>query len=71
MTPNVGQTDRIIRGAAGVALVLLSVFSGMPLFDGSLVKWIAVLVGLVLLATSSVAFCPGYALFGIKTCKDC
>lgn len=71
MTPNVGQTDRIIRGTAGVALVLLAVFSGIPLFDGSLAKWIAVLVGLVLLATSSVAFCPGYALLGVKTCKDC
>ncbi|PWR03546.1 DUF2892 domain-containing protein [Meridianimarinicoccus roseus] len=71
MTPNVGQTDRIVRGVAGVALVLLAVFGGMPLFEAGLAKWIAVLIGLVLLATSSVRFCPAYAVLGVKTCKDC
>ncbi len=31
---------------------------------------LVVIVAVVVLATAIVRFCPGYALFGISTCKD-
>jgi hypothetical protein len=59
MTRNVGTTDRIIRVAAGVALLLLGAF-------GPLGWW--GLIGLAPIATAAIGWCPGYLPFGISTC---
>lgn len=58
---NVGTTDRIIRIILGLAL--LSLFF---ILDSGL-KYIG-LVGIVLLITAFIKFCPLYTLFGITTC---
>jgi Protein of unknown function (DUF2892) len=58
MEPNVGQTDRIIRIVAGLALLSL-VFVGPQTWWG--------LVGLVPLATAFINFCPAYRLLGVNT----
>lgn len=63
MEQNVGNTDRIIRAIVGAILVALAFAS----FAGAL-KFIALLVGVVLLATAATSRCPAYAIFGIKTC---
>lgn len=58
MKPNVGATDRLVRGVVGVALLAWAITGG-PLW-----AWIGVLP----LATAVFRFCPAYRVFGISTC---
>jgi hypothetical protein len=67
MTPNVGNIDRVLRGAVGLVLVALALFAGLS----GLGFWLALVVGVVMLATAGTRFCPAYTLLGVKTCKDC
>ena len=69
MTTNLGSADRTLRLIVGVALLAAALFSGLTLFDNSVLKYGAVIVGAVLAATSVLKFCPLYAVFGIKTCR--
>jgi len=62
MKANVGTADRIVRIILGVAL--LSLFF---IVDGGL-KYIG-LIGIILLITVFIKFCPLYTIFGIKTNK--
>ncbi len=61
---NVGQTDRTIRMAAAGVLVLLGV--SLHLWFG----WVLSAIGLVLLVTGFMGFCPLYRPFKIDTNKD-
>ncbi len=71
MTTNVGTIDRIFRAALGAVLLYLAFASGLPLFDGPLFKYGAAVVGVVMLATSTLKMCPIYSILGVKTCRDC
>jgi hypothetical protein len=71
MTTNVGTIDRVLRAALGIVLLYLAFFSGLPAFAEPLFKYGAAIVGIVMLATSTLKLCPLYAIFGIKTCKEC
>lgn len=62
--PNMGSFDRIIRAGVGVLLLLLALTG---LLTGGL-AWVAGIVGVVALGTSTLRFCPAYALIGVKTC---
>ena len=63
MEANVGGADRIVRIVAGLALLSL-VF----ILDGDNRWW--GLIGLPLLATGLLRWCPAYLPFGIKTCRS-
>jgi len=69
MTVNVGKTDRLLRAALGVVLLLLAFASGLPLFEGGFVKYAAALIGVVMIVTAAIRMCPIYSIFGIKTCR--
>ena len=59
MKQNVGDIDRVVRAIAGfVALGAGFYFQSW---------WGA--IGLVLLATAAMGWCPPYTLLGINTCK--
>ena len=60
---NVGKTDRTIRGIVGVVAII-----AFFMLSGAL-SWIALIVGVVMLATAALGTCPPYALLGINTCK--
>lgn len=60
MTQNVGGIDRILRIVIGLVLVGLAA-SGTVGWWG----WL----GIVLLATGALGWCPPYALLGFNTCK--
>ena len=60
MTSNLGNADRAIRLILGIAL--LSLF--FVLEGGA--RWLG-LIGVVLIVTSSVSFCPLYKLLGLST----
>ncbi len=60
MTPNIGTADRIIRILVGLALLSL-----IFLLDGNNRWW--GLIGLGLLLTAFLRFCPPYKWLGIDT----
>ncbi len=62
MQANVGGFDRIARIVLGIALILFTLLST------SEYRWWG-LIGIVLLFTGFVRWCPLYAPFGIKTCR--
>jgi TRAP-type uncharacterized transport system fused permease subunit len=66
MVQNVGSIDKVIRLVLGVCLGAWSVF-GMGL--GSTVSYIALAVGIVLIATALMNFCPLFRILGISTRK--
>ena len=59
MSPNVGGADRIVRIAAGVALIALAA-------TGTVGVW--GYIGIVPLATGLMGWCPAYSLLGLNTC---
>jgi hypothetical protein len=65
MKLNESNTDRIIRAVAGVVLLYL----GFAVLAGALAIVVDV-VGVVLLLTGAVGFCPIYALFKLSTLKQ-
>jgi len=67
MAANVGNIDRGIRILIGLA-ALAAVFVGP--FAGAGWERIALgLVGVIMIGTSAMKFCPLYRIFGIRTCK--
>ncbi|MDF0602623.1 DUF2892 domain-containing protein [Psychromarinibacter sp. C21-152] len=70
MATNVGTIDRILRAVLGLVLLYLAFFSGLPALEAGALKWIAAILGVVMLVTSAVRICPIYAIFGLKTCRS-
>lgn len=62
MQANVGGIDRVLRIVAGIGLILFALLSASPYAAWG---WI----GVVLLATGVIGWCPAYLPFGFKTCK--
>lgn len=65
MKKNVGNGDRFLRimiGIIALVLVIGNVVEGVWM-------WIALAVGISMVLTSSIQFCPAYTIFGINTCK--
>lgn len=65
MQINIGSTERMIRLIAGVVLVLLPFIADLT----TAWTWVSMIVGLVLIATGVLRFCPAWAIFGINTCR--
>ena len=57
---NVGAMDRNIRLAAAGVLILAGLMTGNVVLD---------IIGLIVLATGAISFCPAYTLFKIDTTK--
>ncbi len=68
MTPNIGTTDRALRLLAGIALLGLAWLAPIALFTSTTALVLATVVGVVMIVTALVRFCPLYAVLGIKTC---
>ncbi|MEO9682153.1 MAG: DUF2892 domain-containing protein [Tateyamaria sp.] len=62
MTRNLANWDRIARLVLGGLLVLLAI-------TGTIGVW--GFLGVILVGTAFVSFCPVYRIFGLKTCQDC
>ena len=63
---NMGGTDRAIRAIVGIILVALFFMGTVT----GVLGWIALIVGIVLLATAALGWCPPYMLLGINTCSQ-
>ncbi len=68
MTVNVGTIDRILRAALGLVLLYLALFSGLPAFEAPVWKYLAAIVGVVMLVVAAVRVCPVYSIVGVRTC---
>ena len=62
MQLNMGNTDRVVRTVVGAIFFVLAV----AVFAGAL-KYVAFLVGIVLLITAATSRCPAYSIFGFST----
>ena len=71
MQKNVGSTDRLIRIIVGAILIIVAGASlaGMALMGLGGWAWLVGLVGVVMVATGLINFCPAYTLIGVNTCK--
>ena len=65
MKKNMGTIDRIVRLLVVVVAITLY-FTGVVT---GLVGTIALVVAVIFTLTSTTAFCPIYAILGVKTCK--
>lgn len=57
---NVGSTDRLVRGIVGFLLIVGAVRGG---------SWFAGIIGVVVLGTAYLRFCPAYAALRFNTNK--
>ena len=60
MTINIGTIDRAARVILGIIIVTLTAL-------GKISPW--GWLGVMLIITGAIKFCPAYSLFGFKTCK--
>ena len=60
MKTNVGGIDRLLRVAAGVALIWMAATGIVGAWG-----WI----GVVLVATGLIGWCPAYLPFGLSSCR--
>ena len=60
---NVGNIDRIVRAIAGIALSIVPFLAAWPIVAVA----VSVVLGLVLVTTAAVSFCPIYAALGISS----
>ncbi|HWA17807.1 MAG TPA: DUF2892 domain-containing protein [Devosia sp.] len=60
---NLGNIDRILRAVIGIGLIIIPFMAGWPLLG----LLSSVIVGVVLVATASIAFCPIYAALGLSS----
>lgn len=65
LTNNVGPIDRVIRLGLGALLLLAPATEAA----GQLPVWLLPAVGVVLILTALVGFCPLYRLFGLSTAR--
>lgn len=59
MPQNVGSIDRVLRIVLGLALISL-------VFVGPQTPW--GWIGVILLGSGLIGFCPAYRLIGVNTC---
>ncbi len=64
MNKNVGTIDRSIRAIVGIAAIAAY---ALGMVTGTM-GIIALVVGIVMLGTSAIGWCPPYALLGISSC---
>ncbi|MCB1420351.1 MAG: DUF2892 domain-containing protein [Notoacmeibacter sp.] len=62
---NVGSADRAIRAIVGIVLLALY-FMGTAT---GVWAWVALIAGIVMLATAALGWCPPYSILGINTCS--
>jgi uncharacterized membrane protein YGL010W len=66
MKQNVGSTDKLVRLALAIVLIVLYY---KEVLTGTL-GYVALGLALVLTITSLISFCPLYVPFGLKTTKN-
>lgn len=66
MKPNIGNTDRIVRAVLGLALILIGLLVPM---SSTALQIILLVLGVILVVTAAIRFCPLYVPFKLNTLK--
>jgi hypothetical protein len=69
MSANVGNMDRVLRGFLGLILIIAPLLNVPAIWSSAPVAFGSMAIGLVLVATAVVRFCPLYRIIGVSTCK--
>lgn len=69
MTANVGNSDRILRAILGLILIFAPLLNLPAIWSSAALAYGSMAVGLVLVVTALVRFCPLYRIIGLSTCK--
>jgi hypothetical protein len=69
MSVNVGDIDRILRALLGLILILAPLLNMPAMWSSAVLAYGSMAVGLVLLVTAVLRFCPLYRILGLSTCK--
>jgi len=64
---NVGNIDRVVRAIIGTLLILYALVTDSNI--AGMLDAVLLVVGIVLIFTSAIRFCPLYKLLGINTCN--
>ena len=66
---NVGLLERVVRIILGLIAIVVAINPGFG-FPGW-VPPVLIVIGLVLIITGVVGYCPIFAALGINTCEEC
>ena len=69
MVANLGSPDRLIRAILGIALIILPLLNIPAIWSSAALAYGSIAVGLILVLTALLRFCPLFRLGGISTCK--
>ena len=69
MTANLGNIDRLLRAILGLVLIFAPLLNIPAIWSSPVLSYGAMAVGLVLVLTALVRFCPLYRIVGLSTCK--
>jgi len=69
MLANLGRMDRGIRALVGLALLIAPLLNIPPIWSNAGPAYAVMAIGVILIATALIRFCPVYRLLGISTCK--
>lgn len=69
MSVNVGTIDRFIRALLGIVLIAAPFVMTSQVWANPIYKYLAIVVGLVMLSVAATRICPIYSILGIRTCK--
>ena len=69
MAANVGAADRILRIVIGALLIAAPYLTSWAVWGNPIARWLIPIVGVVLIVTAIVRFCPLYRVLGVDTCK--
>ena len=67
MIKNIGETDQLLRIGAGLLILMLALFTKVPLFEGTLLMNAGLVIGVVLIGTALIKFCPLYCVLNMRT----
>lgn len=66
---NVGGIDRVLRFVAGAVLAIIGIKPDLVgMASTGALHWVLLAVGIVMIATAALRFCPLYPLLGLNTC---
>ena len=69
MLTNIGSLDRVLRIVLGLVLIIAAFLPALGLMANPFLQWGAVIVGVILIGTALIRFCPIYRLLGLSTRK--
>lgn len=68
MTLNTGSADRIVRFVLGASAIVVAILM-LDALSANVLGILIGAIGVVLVLTSLIGFCPAYTLVGVNTCK--